>query len=177
MKTLETILNSLPGYAKDIKLNLSSLTNNHQYITDEQFYGVVLASAFASKNQELITAANNTIANQLDHTMLNGVKAAASIMAMTNIYYRFTDLVNNENYIKMSAGLRMNIIREHGVNNVDFEMWCLAVSIINGCSMCVSSHEKQLVKQHNISPEAIQLIAKISAVIHALARTIETSNI
>lgn len=174
MKTIETVLNSLPEYAKDIKLNLSSLNNNHTHITDQQFYGIILAAAFASKNSDLVEAANNSISQHLDTQALNGVKAAATIMSMTNIYYRFTDLVENENYAKMAAGLRMNIIRDHGVNKTDFEMWSLAVSIINGCSMCINAHEKQLVTSHGITPDAIGLIAKISAVIHALARTMET---
>jgi lipoyl-dependent peroxiredoxin subunit D len=94
-------------------------------------------------------------------------------MAMTNIYYRFTDLVEDSSYGKMPAGLRMNIMRDHGVDKIDFELWSLAISIINGCSMCISSHEKQLIN-HGVSKETIQLIAKIAATTHALARTHET---
>ena len=96
-------------------------------------------------------------------------------MAMNNIYYRFTDLSDNEEYIKMPAGLRMNVMRDHGADKIDFELWSLGASVINGCSMCINSHEKQLIKV-GITREIIQYTAKVAAIVHALAVTHETIN-
>ena len=37
----------------------------------------------------------------------------------------------------MPARLRMNVMANPGVEKVDFELWSLAVSAINGCGMCI----------------------------------------
>lgn len=65
-------------------------------------------------------------------------------MGMNNVFYRFTHLSSNQKYGTMRAGLRMNVIRTHGIDQLDFELWCIAVSAINGCGACVDSHEKIL---------------------------------
>ena len=172
----EVILNGIPAYAKDIKLNLSSMVTNHSALTDSQFVGSVLVAAIASKNSGLTKFINQAIAENLQEKELDAVRAAAAIMGMTNIYYRFTDLVDDPSYATMPAGLRMNILRDPGVDKLDFEMWSLIASIIGGCHKCVSSHEQQLIK-HGVSKETVQLLAKIAAVIHSLSciHTIETS--
>ena len=166
------ILNNLPEYANDIKLNYSSLINNHNGLSDEQFWGVVLSSALASKNTKLIDAIKAEKADLFNDKLLSGIKAAVTIMSMTNIYYRFAHIIENDNYIKMNAGLRMNIMKAPGIEKIDFEMYSLAVSIINGCGMCITAHEKQIVA-HGIAPETIQLIAKIAAVNHSLSVIME----
>ncbi len=165
----ETILNAIPDYAKDIKLNLSSMINNHGALSDNQFAGSLLVAAIASKNAPLVKYIRQAIGSSLSEPELNGAYTAASIMAMTNIYYRFTDLVNDPSYATMPAGLRMNLLTNHGIDKTTFEIWSLVVSIINGCHKCVAAHEQVLVKQHDISKETIQLLAKIAAVVHSLA--------
>ncbi len=164
----ETILNAVPDYAKDIKLNLSSLANNHAPLTDTQFAGSVLVAAVATKNSALSKHIKQAVSDTLKDAEINGVYAAASIMAMTNIYYRFQDLVEDKSYSTMPAGLRMNILRDPGVDKIDFEMWSLVASIIGGCHKCVTAHEQQLVK-NGITKETVQILAKIAAVINSLA--------
>ncbi len=171
---LNNILEKLPEYAKDIKLNYSSIVNNHSGLSDEQFYGVVLSSAIASRNNNLVSSIKSQYSEFFKESTLNGINAAVAMMSMTNIYYRFAHIIENESYIKMNAGLRMNIMRDPGVDKVDFEIYSLAVSIVNGCGMCITAHEKQLVSHHGISPETIQLVAKIAAIIHSLAVITET---
>jgi alkyl hydroperoxide reductase subunit D len=172
----EAILNGIPAYAKDIKLNLSSMVTNHSTLSDSQFAGAVLVAAIATKNSGLTKLVNQAVAGTLQGSELEAVRAAVAIMGMTNIYYRFTDLVDDPSYATMPAGLRMNILRDPGVDKLDFEMWSLVASVIGGCHKCVSSHEQQLIK-HGISKETIQLLAKIAAVIHSLSciHTIEVS--
>lgn len=164
----ETILTNIPDYAKDIKLNLSSLINNHSPLNDSQFAGSVLAAAIACKNTALAKYVTQAVITQLEPNEMNAVHSAVAIMGMTNIYYRFTDLVDDTSYTTMPAGLRMNILRDPGVNKIDFEMWSLVVSVIGGCHKCVSSHEQQLIK-HGITKETVQLLAKIASIVHSLA--------
>jgi alkyl hydroperoxide reductase subunit D len=166
--TLDNLLAAIPDYAKDIRLNLNSMLNNHASLSDTRFYGSLLAASYASRNADVIDAVSQLTADKLSSEVQEAVRAATAIMSMTNIYYRFTDLVANEAYGKMPAGLRMNMMREHRADKLDFELFCLVVSIINGCSMCISAHEKQLIKA-GINNEAIQMVAKLASVIHALS--------
>jgi alkyl hydroperoxide reductase subunit D len=176
MKNLNELKQSLTDYAKDIKINLSNILAEDQNseLSQHQVLGVALASALATKEKQVIWAIENEARKTLSETEINGIKAATSIMAMNNIYYRFTHLTENKEYAKKPANLRMQIIASHGVDKNDFEMYCLAVSIINGCGMCIDSHEKKLIKV-GISENSVQTIARIAAVINAFSFVISTN--
>jgi alkyl hydroperoxide reductase subunit D len=91
-------------------------------------------------------------------------------MGMNNIYYRFLHLSSNEKYKTMPARLRMNIMRQHGVEHLDFELWCTAVSAINGCGACVDSHEKTL-RDKGMEEDKILVGGRIASVVNALAKS------
>jgi alkyl hydroperoxide reductase subunit D len=109
---------------------------------------------------------------KLSPEALDAARAAASIMAMNNIYYRFTHLASSEDYRSLPARLRMNVIGKPGVEKADFELWSLAVSAINGCGMCIDSHEKVL-RNAGITAEQIQSAVRIASVVHAVAATLD----
>jgi alkyl hydroperoxide reductase subunit D len=92
-------------------------------------------------------------------------------MAMNNVYYRFTHLVGGD-YASMPARLRMNVIAKPGVEKADFELWSLAVSAVNGCGMCMESHEK-MVRGAGLTQEQVQAAVRIAAVVHAVAATLD----
>jgi alkyl hydroperoxide reductase subunit D len=94
-------------------------------------------------------------------------------MAMNNIYYRFVHLAGNADYRTMPARLRMNALARPGVEKADFELWSLAVSAINGCGMCIESHERAL-RQAGVTAESIQAAIRIAAVVHAVAVALES---
>jgi alkyl hydroperoxide reductase subunit D len=174
---LQELLDALPDYAKDTKLNFSSILTNFNLLTNKQFYGLLLATSIASRNNILIKSIYQLVKENIDENTIAAAKASASIMAMNNIYYRFTDLIASKEYLKMPAGLRMNVMRDSfGADKVDFELWSLGVSVINGCSMCISSHEEQLLKS-GLTTQVIQFVAKVSAIVHAFAVTHETEQI
>jgi alkyl hydroperoxide reductase subunit D len=108
----------------------------------------------------------------LDEPALFAAKAAAAVMGMNNIFYRFRHLSTNEKYGSMPARLRMQVIRTHGSDPVDFELWCLAVSAINGCGVCVDSHENVL-REKGVGEETILAAVRIASVIHALAAVMD----
>jgi alkyl hydroperoxide reductase subunit D len=72
----------------------------------------------------------------------------------------------------MRAGLRMNVIGNPGVDKVDFELWSFAVSAINGCGMCLDSHE-QVLRKADVSREVVQEAFKIASVIQAVGVTLD----
>jgi alkyl hydroperoxide reductase subunit D len=169
--SIEALKQRLPDYAKDLKLNLSSLASEPA-LTDQQRAGAFVASALAARNPAVTEAMLAEFGPKLSPEALAAAKAAASIMAMNNVYYRFTHLVAAPDYKAMPAKLRMNVMAKPGVDKADFELWSLAVSAINGCGMCVDSHEK-IVRQHGVSPEAVQAVVRIAAVVHAVAATLD----
>ena len=169
--TIETLRDALPDYAKDLKLNLSALLND-QTLTDQQRWGTLLASALASRNATVTVAVTEEAARHLAPEALAAAKTAASLMAMNNIYYRFTHLVSDADYATMPARLRMNALANPGAPKADFELWSLAVSAVNGCGKCMDAHEQAL-RRAGVSREAVQQAVRIAAVIHAVAATLD----
>jgi len=168
--SIEALKNALPGYAKDQKLNLGSLAIDPT-LSAQQLAGTFVASALASRNATVIREIVDEYAPKMTAEALTAAKAAASIMGMNNIYYRFTHLVGGD-YKNLPAKLRMNIMARPGVEKVDFELWSLAVSAINGCGMCMESHE-QIVRQGGLSAEQVQTAIRIASVVHAVAATLD----
>ncbi|GLV50643.1 alkyl hydroperoxide reductase AhpD [Thermobispora bispora] len=171
MMSIDNLKDALPAYAKDIKLNLGSLVTTSQ-LTEQQLWGTLLATAIATKSPKVIAEVSGEAADYLSAEAFTAAKAAASIMAMNNVYYRSTHLIGDEAYTTMPAKLRMTVIGNPGVEKVDFELWCLAVSAINGCGACLESHER-VVRQAGLSREQVQETLKIAAVINAVATTLE----
>jgi alkyl hydroperoxide reductase subunit D len=162
---------TLPDYAKDLRLNVSSLVTE-QTLSDQQKWGTIVACAHATACKPLIDAAEEEAADKISPEAMNAAKAAASIMAMNNIYYRFTHLASRQDYRTMPAKLRMNVIGSPGIEKADFELYSLAVSAINGCGMCIDSHDKVLAG-HGMAVEKIHTAARIASVVHAVARTLQ----
>lgn len=173
--SLETLKSLLPGYAKDIKLNLSSLANE-EILSPQQALGCFLATALASGNAAVIQAAQADANAGMSTEAVEAAKAAHAIMAMNNIYYKFVGFMEGSEYQTMPAKLRMNIIGNPGVEKTDFELWALAVSAINGCKFCVSSHEALLTKE-GLSRAQIQAAIRIASVVHAAAKILDGEDI
>jgi alkyl hydroperoxide reductase subunit D len=169
--TLEAILETLPDYAKDLRLNWSALVNATE-LNDTQKWGSFVAAAYGSRAPKLLAAVEAEAATHVSPEVITAAKGAAAIMGMNNIYYRFHHLSTNEKYATLPARLRMNIMRTHGADNTDFELWSLVVSAINGCGKCVSSHEKVLLEK-GVTEELILAAVRIAAVVHATAAALD----
>ncbi|WP_370336478.1 carboxymuconolactone decarboxylase family protein [Parvularcula marina] len=169
--SIESLREQLPDYAKDIRLNLSSLVNE-TLLNDQQKYGTFLATALASRNADVIRAIAAEAEDKLSPEAVTAAKAAASIMGMNNIYYRFSHLVSEKTYQTLPAKLRMQVIANPGVDKVDFELWSLAVSAINGCGMCLDSHDA-VVRKGGLSTEQVQAAVRIASTVHAAAATLD----
>ena len=165
--SLKTLVDTLPDYAKDLRLNASSILND-QTLGDERRNGLLLACAHGSGHKPLVEAVEVEVAGKLTEQYANAARGAAALMAMNNVYYRFVHLVANPEYGTMPAKLRMNLIGSHGIAKEDFELFSIAVSAMNGCGMCIESHERVLL-QHGVKPETIQFAVRIAAVLKAVA--------
>ena len=168
---LDELKAALPEYAKDLKLNLGSVVGNSD-LPPQQLWGTVLACAIASRSERLLTELEPQAKAELSPEAYTAAKSAAAVMAMNNVYYRTLHLLSDKEYGTLRAGLRMNIIGNPGVAKVDFELWCLAVSAINGCGQCLDSHE-QVLRKAGVERETVQAAFRIAAVLQAVGVTLE----
>lgn len=172
--SLDALKNRIPDYAKDIKLNVSSL-GRETVLDDQKKYGCFLASAYAIGDREVLNDILSEVEDKLSPEAMNGAKAAAAIMGMNNVYYRFVHLASAKDYKTLPAKLRMNVIANPGVDKADFELWSLAVSAINGCGMCIDAHEHEL-RKAGLTAEQIQAAVRIASVVNAAAAVIRAEN-
>ena len=165
--SLKEFADTLPEYAKDLRLNIGSLLGD-QTLGESKKYGLILACAHGTGYRPIVAAAEAEVEGKLDEAYANAARAAAAVMAMNNVYYRFVHLASNPVYGTLPAKLRMNVIGNPGIDKADFELFSLAVSAQNGCGMCIDSHERVL-SQHGVKSETIQAAARIAAVMKAVA--------
>ncbi len=168
---IEELRASIPEAAKDIKLNLQSVLQPGA-LTPAQRWGVAIASAVATRNERLRDALLEDSRKEAGAAVIDDALAAAALMAMNNVYYRFRHMAGKESYSQMPARLRMQRIVKPATNKADFELFCLAVSAINGCEMCIRSHEEAVIKG-GLSEEQVHDAIRIAATINAAAVAIE----
>ena len=172
--SLEEIRASIPEYARDLRLNLGSVLSpaGAPGLSEAQIWVIALAAALAARNARFARQLEELAAAQLQPAQLQASHAAAAIMGMNNVYYRFLHLVGDSEYQRMPARLRMNVIASPGIDRVDFELAALAVSAINACGMCISAHEQTL-RQHGATREQVHSCVRIAATVHAVAGVLE----
>jgi alkyl hydroperoxide reductase subunit D len=169
--SIEQLTQSLPDYARDIRLNLSAVMRQTE-LTPVQWWGTAVSCAIAARNAVVIRSVEAEAQQHLTSEALNAARTAAAVMAMNNVYYRFLHLTSNDKYSAIPARLRMQGIRSHGINQADFELFCTAVSAINNCPACVASHEK-VVREKGITEEQIAAAVRIASVIQAAATVLD----
>jgi alkyl hydroperoxide reductase subunit D len=165
MSEIEKLRESLPDAARDIKLNLQTVFQSN-ILSPAQIWGTALASAYAACNQKLAQAVLTDAQGKIESNVIEDAKAAAALMAMNNVYYRFRHMVGKESYSSKPARLRMNWIGKPMSTKTDFELFCLAVSAINACEKCICSHE-QVVIEHGITEDQVNDVIRIAATIYA----------
>lgn len=170
--SIDTLRASLPEFAKDVKINLGNVLDPERVgLSRAQLLLIALASAYATKCPEVVQALEGEVGSAIaegvmTEAAIEASRSAATIMAMNNIYYRFIHLLNDAEYSKLPAGLRMQCIANPGVSKIDFELMSLAVSAITGCGMCIESHVKHL-QEAGVAPVDIQASIKVAAVVNS----------
>lgn len=168
--SIDNLRSALPEYAKDQKLNLGSLTRSTE-LNEQQLWGTLLASAAATKNDTVFSEISEEAKEHLSEEAFEAALGAATVMAMNNVAYRARHFLGDD-YANVKMGLRMNIIAKPGVEKVDFELWSLAVSTINGCENCVAAHAN-VVREEGLTREQVWEAVKVAAVIEAVAQAVQ----
>jgi alkyl hydroperoxide reductase subunit D len=162
------------SYARDLKLNLGTVLTSQGSpgLNPVQLWSIALATAIAARNVPFARALEQLAREHLDEAHINAARAAAAIMGMNNIYYRFLHLVEDAEYQSLPARLRMNVIGNPGIAQDDFELLSLAVSAVNGCGLCITAHERKL-RAHQVNRETIQSAVRIASTVNAVAGVLE----
>ena len=171
--SIEALKARLPEAFRDARLNLSALASE-EVLAEPTKWGLLLACAIAARNVEVRDAFAAEATARLPEEVQQAARAAATVMAMNNVYYRAVHLASNTEYTKMPARLRMNVIANPGAPKLDFELWCLAVSAINGCGACIDSHEKVL-RDGGVPAEQIQAALRYAAIVQSTALALEAA--
>jgi alkyl hydroperoxide reductase subunit D len=164
----------LPDYARDLKLNLSGLFNASP-LTEQRLWGAVAAVAAASAPSPAVPELDAEARLHLSPEARASSRAAAAIMTMNNVYYRSKHMLADlgvTSYEHVPPRLRMQVISTHsGATKAEFELWCFAVSAVNGCATCLVAHEQEL-RKADMSTEQIHEALRVAAVVKAVRTTL-----
>ncbi|MFT3776336.1 MAG: carboxymuconolactone decarboxylase family protein [Minicystis sp.] len=171
MSAVEALRARIPDAAKDIRLNLQSVLQGG-VLTPAQRWGVAAASAIAARNPDLTAAVLADARANAGDAVIEDAKAAAALMAMNNVFYRFRHMIEKDVYVQKPARLRMNRLAQPATTKVDFELFSLAVSAINGCEMCLHAHETAVIAG-GLTEDHVLDAVRIAATIQAAAVALE----
>ena len=166
--SLEKFKDQLGDHARDARVNLGNILTEEGApgLTLRQIQSTALACVYAVGSVPLREALEAEFSQSLAAEDIAAAKAAASIMAMNNVYYRFMHLAEDEELAKLPAKLRMQVIGKPPIDKASFELLCLAVSALAGCGNCIKAHIHE-VKKAGLTNEAVQSAARIASVIQA----------
>ena len=173
MSAVEQLAGEIAEPARDIKLNLQSVLASGS-LTPAQRWGVAIASAVASRNVRLQVALIADARAEVDAAVVEDAVAAAAIMGMNNVYYRFRHMIGKAGYAERPARLRMNRLVKPAGAKLDFELFALAASAVGGCESCLRSHEKVVV-EGGLTEEQVHDAVRVAATIHAAAIALEVA--
>jgi len=154
-------------YIADLKLNFkNSFESEHLSKKEVALLGVALAVNAGNRILKQFFVANAAAETATEAEIAEAV-ACASLLSANNVFYRFRHFVNKEKYNEIPARIKMNIMARPTGGKEFFELMSLAVSAVNGCEMCVKSHESSLIELGSREErvfEAVRLAAVITSV-------------
>jgi alkyl hydroperoxide reductase subunit D len=166
-KRLEKLMHVDQRYIKDLKINVSNVLNS-KHLSKKESYLIALAVAVNEKNQALQDSLERLALKEgATEAEVAEIIAATSLMNTNNVFYRFRHFMDNEFYNQAPAGIKMSIMMNPVTGKEFFELTCLVVSALNGCEMCVRSHEES-VKSHGGSRERMFDAVRLGAVFKGL---------
>lgn len=172
MEQTAKLAEGFPDVAKDVRINLQNVLQPGTLSAD-QVWGTAIACAHAARNELLKRAIEaDARAAGIGDGVVADAKAAAVLMGMNNVLYRFKHVIQKEDYEKKPARLRMQRLAQLTSTKADFELFCLAVSAINNCQTCMASHEAAVLKQ-GLTEEHVHDSVRIAATINAAAVALE----
>lgn len=158
-------------YIKDLKINVSNFLNTKNLSKKEALL-IALSVAINDKSATLREGLIALIKNEdISEEEVAEVYAAVSLLNVNNVFYRFRHFTQNEYYNNTPAGIKMGVMMNPVLGKEFFELVSLVISALNGCELCVNSHDES-VKKHGASEERIYEAIRLGAVIRGLTVTL-----
>jgi alkyl hydroperoxide reductase subunit D len=154
---------ALNDEVKDLRLNLDNVLRGDK-LTAEQAAGVALSSAYFLRDRALVEALRAENGDLLSPSAVADAQAAAAIMGMNTVYYRFRHMIGKASYETKPAGLRMARMARPATSKAQFELNSMACAALAGCQMCVQSHEASLLKE-GMTEDQVHESVRIAAVV------------
>jgi alkyl hydroperoxide reductase subunit D len=167
---LDALRDRLPADLKDIRLNLGSVLAAEN-LEPGQAAGVALAAARFVRCRDLAAAVEADLRAGLGDgaaPLVADAVAAAGLMAMNTVYYRFRHMLGKESYEARSPRLRMSRMGQPATSKQTFELMSLACAALAGCELCIRNHEASLLHL-GASEDACHDAVRIAAVVNAAA--------
>ncbi len=154
-------------YLRDLKINVTNALGA-ETLTKKEAFLLAYSVAVNEKNEALQKAfAQSATQEGATDKELAEVVSCTSLLNANNVYYRFRHFMHEEFYNNAQAGIRMSIMASPVLGKEFFELVSLVVSALNGCELCVTSHEKTLVGQ-GTAKQRIHDAVRLGAVIKSL---------
>jgi alkyl hydroperoxide reductase subunit D len=167
-ENLQLLAQTDARYLRDLKINVTNALGA-ETLTKKEAYLLAYAVAANEKNAVLQKAFQQSAVNEgANEKELAEVLSCMSLLNANNVYYRFRHFMHEEFYNNAQAGIRMSIMASPLLGKEFFELVSLVVSALNGCELCVTSHEKTLVG-HGTAKQRIHDAVRLGAVIKSLS--------
>jgi lipoyl-dependent peroxiredoxin subunit D len=174
MPSVDALRNKFPEPAKDMKLNLGGIASS-EVLDVDQMWALALGCAYFLRDEALTTAiVADARAGGASDAVIEDAQAAASLMGMNTVYFRFRHLVHKESYSQKPARLRMQWMARPKTNKALFELVSLAIAALAGCEVCITSHEAS-VQQHGLSEEHVHEAVRVAAILQGAAVALHLS--
>jgi len=166
---LDALRDALPEELKDIRLNLGSVLAGEN-LAPPQACGVALAAAAFVRCRPLVRALETDLraGEATAAAVISDAVAAAGLMAMNTVYYRFRHMIGKDSYAARPPRLRMSRMAQPATSKADFELMSLGCAALAGCEFCLKNHEASLLHL-GVSEEACHDAVRIAAVVNAAA--------
>jgi lipoyl-dependent peroxiredoxin subunit D len=162
-------------YIRDLRINLKNTLDSANLGGKKQAYMLALAVAANERSHHVAGAfAASAKKEGATNTEVAEVYAIASLLATLNVFYRFRHFTDNKQYETMQAGIKMTIMARPVLSKMFFELASLIVSAVNGCQVCVNSHEIA-VRNEGGTPELIFDAIRLGAVVRGLCVALHTA--
>jgi len=169
--SFDDLKNKIPEFAKDVKLNFSSLIKNSEF-SDDLVYGCAYASSLALGDKIISNVFEEECEKRFGKEFVVSVKSTVVIMTLNNTWYKYRDSMPNSEMKMAPQRMRVNVMVNHaGLDKILFESLSLCISAINGCTFCIKAHSDLLIKNDKTN-DFVYNIGRIASVITALSKAI-----
>lgn len=169
--TLDLLEEGKSRYVADLKINFrNSFESEHLSRKEVALLGVALAVNASNRILRPFFRDQAGVEGASDAEIAEAA-GCASLLSANNVFYRFRHFVNKEKYNEIPARVKMNIMARPVGGKEFFELMSLAVSAVNGCEMCVKSHEQSLMELGSREERVFEAV-RLAAVITSVAKVI-----